>query len=88
MSISLNNKKANVSVTDHGAGIPGKFRSRIFQRFSQADVSNSRQTAGTGLGLSIVKAIIEDHEGRITFQTEENVGTTFTFELPVLSVDA
>lgn len=72
-----------VSVTDHGPGISPEFCNRIFQKFAQADSSDTRQVAGTGLGLSISKAIIEQHGGTIDFATEPGEGSTFFFELPV-----
>ncbi|MBD2314730.1 PAS domain S-box protein [Desertifilum sp. FACHB-1129] len=71
-----------VSVRDRGAGIPEAFRSQIFQKFAQADSSDSRQKGGTGLGLSISKAIIERLGGEIGFDTEVDRGTTFYFSLP------
>jgi len=71
-----------VSVTDHGSGIPDEFRSRIFQKFAQADSSDTRQKGGTGLGLSICKAIVETHDGEVGFDSEAGKGTTFYFELP------
>jgi PAS domain S-box-containing protein len=74
-----------VSVIDHGTGIPEEFRDRIFQRFSQADSSDTRQIGGTGLGLSICQAIITNHDGVIDFASEPGHGTTFYFELPALS---
>ncbi len=74
-----------VSVTDHGYGIPEEFRSRIFQKFAQADSSDKRQKGGTGLGLSISKAIIERLGGTIGYKTETDVGTTFYFDLPELA---
>lgn len=75
-------KTVRVAITDHGPGIPKSFQKYIFQKFSQADSSNVRQREGIGLGLSIAKAIIEKHGGKIGFETELNVGTTFYFELP------
>jgi signal transduction histidine kinase len=78
--------EVRVSVCDHGPGIPQEFRERIFQRFAQADSSSTRQREGTGLGLSISKAIIERMNGRIGFETQEGVGTTFFIDLP--AVDA
>lgn len=72
-----------VSVADMGPGIPTEFRGRIFERFSQADTSSTRQKSGTGLGLSIAKAILERHDGVLGFDTEEGVGSTFWFELPL-----
>ncbi|WP_341908666.1 PAS domain S-box protein [Polaromonas sp. YR568] len=73
---------ARVEVTDKGPGIPEEFRQRIFQKFSQADSSDTRQKGGTGLGLSISRAIVERMEGTMGFTTEIGVGTTFYFELP------
>ncbi|ATQ73133.1 hypothetical protein CR152_00370 [Massilia violaceinigra] len=74
---------ARLSVTDHGPGIPDQFRSRIFQKFAQADASDTRPKGGTGLGLNISKAIIERHRGRIDFLSECGVRTEFFFELPL-----
>jgi PAS domain S-box-containing protein len=71
-----------VSVQDQGPGIPESFRSRIFQKFAQADSSDTRKKGGTGLGLSISKAIVERHQGHIGFDCPESGGTTFYFELP------
>ena len=70
------------SVTDHGPGIPEEFRDRIFEKFTQADSSDTRQKGGTGLGLSITKAIVERHGGSMGFETEAGKGTTFHFDLP------
>ncbi len=74
--------RVRVEVSDDGPGIPEEFRSRIFQKFSQADSSDTRQKGGTGLGLNIVKAMMERMDGSIGFASRVNVGTTFHFELP------
>lgn len=71
-----------VSVRNCGHPIPEEFRHRIFQRFAQADSSDTREKGGTGLGLSIAKAIVERHGGYIDFTSEEGVGTEFFFDLP------
>jgi len=73
-----------VSVRDYGLGIPEEFQSSIFQRFAQADSSDTREKGGTGLGLSITKAIVEHHHGRIDYETEKGKGTVFYFDLPVV----
>ena len=71
------------TVSDHGSGIPTEFHSAIFQRFAQADSSDTREKGGTGLGLSITKAIVERHEGHIDYDTELGKGTAFYFDLPM-----
>lgn len=70
-----------ISVTNYGSEISEEFKSRIFQKFAQADSSDARQKGGTGLGLSISKAIIEKMGGTINFISENNE-TTFYIDLP------
>jgi signal transduction histidine kinase len=71
-----------VTVADNGAGIPEEFRARIFQKFAQADSSDSRKKGGTGLGLSIVKALVEKMGGAVGFDSQPGVQTAFYVELP------
>ncbi len=74
--------QVRVCVRDHGPGIPQSFRQRIFQKFSQADSSDTRQQGGTGLGLAISKELIEHMDGRIGFDADLAPGACFWFELP------
>ena len=74
-----------ISVTDSGPGVPQEFRERIFQKFSQADSSDSRQKGGTGLGLAISKELVERMCGRIGFDSEPGKGACFWLELPVMA---
>lgn len=71
-----------ITVSDQGPGIPEAFRDRLFQKFAQADSSDTRQKGGTGLGLAISKAIVERHDGRIEVETETGKGTRFHVHLP------
>jgi PAS domain S-box-containing protein len=73
--------RVRVEVRDHGPGIPAQFRDRIFQKFSQADSSDTRQKGGTGLGLAISKELIERMRGSVGFESEEGRGSCFYFEL-------
>jgi PAS domain S-box-containing protein len=72
-----------VEVIDQGPGIPAEFHHRIFQKFSQADASDSRQRGGTGLGLAICRELIERMHGTIGFASEAGQGACFYFELPL-----
>jgi signal transduction histidine kinase len=71
-----------ILVRDHGEGISADFRSRIFERFAQADATNARRKGGTGLGLSIVKQIVERLGGTVGFDDAADGGTVFRVELP------
>ena len=85
VSVSRPGDTVRVEVSDRGPGIPEAFRSKIFGRFAQADSADSRIKGGTGLGLAISKRLIELMQGRIGFEDRSGGGTTFFFELPVLS---
>ncbi|MDG9670585.1 PAS domain S-box protein [Hahella sp. CR1] len=82
VAISCLKSKLRVHVKDQGKGIPEEFQPRVFERFSQADSSDTRAQGGTGLGLSIAKAIVEQHGGEIGFISRVNKGTEFFFDLP------
>jgi PAS domain S-box-containing protein len=84
VAVSRVHGKVRFSVTDLGCGIPASFREKIFDRFSQLDSSDARQTGGTGLGLNIAKSIVEMHGGSIDFKSEVGHGTVFYFDLPEL----
>ena len=75
---------ARISVKDQGPGIPEAFRDRIFQKFMQANSSDSRGTAGTGLGLAISRQIVELHHGQIGFDSTEGRGAEFYVDLPLI----
>lgn len=69
-------------VADRGRGIPDEFRGRIFGVFQQAHATDASVKGGSGLGLSITKKLVEQHGGRIWFESEHGRGTEFYFSLP------
>ncbi|HEY2135490.1 MAG TPA: ATP-binding protein [Xanthobacteraceae bacterium] len=77
-------ENVRISVRDHGPGIPQSFRRRIFEKFAQADNSDSRQKTGTGLGLSIAKEIVERLNGEVGFADAPGGGAIVFFDLPGL----
>ncbi len=68
-------------VIDTGTGIAEKAKKNIFMKFSQADQSTTREYGGTGLGMAIAKQLVEAMGGKIGFISEENIGSTFWFQL-------
>lgn len=69
-------------VIDSGIGIPTDKLETIFESFSQADESVTRKYGGTGLGLTIVKQLVELQGGRITVESVEDKGSTFSVHIP------
>ena len=69
-------------VRDTGYGIPTSQQSRVFEKFFRGDNIVKKVPNGTGLGLYIAKGIIHSLGGKIWFDSEENKGTTFWFEIP------
>ncbi len=78
---NLIKNKVIVRVTDNGYGIPEQHIPRLFERFYRVDQSGSRNEGGSGLGLSIVKHIIEAHDEKIYVESEESIGSEFSFTL-------
>jgi signal transduction histidine kinase/DNA-binding response OmpR family regulator/HPt (histidine-containing phosphotransfer) domain-containing protein len=70
------------SVRDTGIGIPQDRLTRLFQSFTQADSSITRQFGGTGLGLTISKGLVELIGGKMWVESEEGKGSTFLFTIP------
>lgn len=78
----LGQKQMKFCVADQGPGIKDEFRTRIFNKFEQAQISDSRIKGGSGLGLAFSKRIIDQHGGNIGVESKEGKGSTFWFTLP------
>ena len=80
---------ARIKVSDTGAGIEPGFLPHVFDRFSQADTSNTRLYGGLGLGLAIVRHLVEQHGGMIQADSPgPGKGATFSVTLPLMNVSA
>lgn len=74
---------AEIAVLDQGPGIADNFKHKVFQKFSQAEAADSRQSGGTGLGLAICKELLEAMHGSIGYENLPH-GCRFYIQLPQL----
>ncbi|MFH1781571.1 MAG: ATP-binding protein [Patescibacteria group bacterium] len=72
-----------ISVTDNGIGISNEDMPKLFNKFVQFQEASTREEKGTGLGLVISKGIVDAHNGIIGVESEQGVGSTFYFLLPI-----
>jgi signal transduction histidine kinase len=79
---TASDREAEITVRDTGSGISAEHLPSIFERFYKADGAREGRSSGSGLGLSIVKAIVDNHGGRVDVSSEPGRGTTFTIRLP------
>ena len=89
VEVIQNGNMLRVSIRDHGEGIPEKFHSSVFEKFTMAYAQKKgEKVSSSGLGLNIAKVIVEMHDGTIGFETRTDTskesGTTFWFELPIV----
>jgi len=87
VQVAASEHEAVVMVRDHGPGIPRAALPRVFERFYKGDRARTRGVGGTGLGLSIARHVVEAHGGRIWVESEEGIGSTFAFALPLTGPD-
>ncbi len=76
-----------VDVSDNGIGISPEDQLRLFDKFYRVESGLTQEVGGTGLGLTITKSIINKHGGDIWVKSSPGKGSTFSFNLPVSSVD-
>ena len=84
IALSQDNGFVRISVSDTGVGLGEESKSHIFEKFYQADSSDTRKKGGTGLGLAITKEIVERMGGRVGFVSKLGEGSTFYAEFPVV----
>ena len=82
VSASQLENDVTISVHDNGCGIPKEKLDKVFSKFYQVDMSNTREKGGVGLGLSICKKIVDEHNGKIWIESELSQETTIHVTLP------
>ncbi len=85
----INNETINLkfSISDTGFGIKKEDYDKVFQKFSRLDQAKTNEIEGTGLGLALTKRYVELMNGKIDFESEYMVGTTFNLEIPQKIID-
>jgi len=85
VTVSARNARGEVEITvaDHGIGIPPEHLDKIFARFHRVEGGDTRRAGGTGIGLYLVKHLVEAHNGRIWVKSEVGKGSAFTFTIPL-----
>ena len=82
VSVSVESRFVCIAVSDRGPGIPAHERARIIEPFFRGARALDQQIPGTGLGLALVQRITAAHHGRLTIESREGHGATFTIRLP------
>ena len=81
VNVDVEKQTFTLTVSDKGIGIPEAEQASLFEAFQRA--SNVGKIKGTGLGLAIVKQAVELHGGRVTFESQPNIGTMFVVKIPL-----
>jgi signal transduction histidine kinase len=84
VTLTIEGRGYRIAIRDHGMGIPAAEQKNVFEVFTLSRRPGTQGEKSFGLGLSISKQIVEAHEGRIWFESEEGKGTEFFIELPAV----
>ena len=83
ISLKEENEMVEVSVKDTGMGISKEGQQKIFEKFYRDPEAAKKEAMGSGIGLFDTQKIIEEHGGKIWFESQKDAGTTFFFTIPV-----
>jgi len=87
ISLKEKNDFTEISIKDSGVGISEEGKSKIFEKFFRDTEAKKKEVTGTGIGLFTAKKIVEGHNGKIWFESNQDEGTTFFFTIPNKKVD-
>ncbi|MBN2404829.1 MAG: PAS domain S-box protein, partial [Coriobacteriia bacterium] len=87
IKVMVSGDEARIAVTDAGVGLSAEDVPRLFDRFTQGDMSSTRSFGGMGLGLFVAEQIVKAHGGRIEVKSELGAGSTFTICIPLAGVE-
>jgi signal transduction histidine kinase len=76
------------TIEDRGAGISPEDLTRVFQSFYRGRGAKRANIAGLGLGLALVRRIVEAHDGKVELRSQQDVGTTVAFRVPIFDSDS
>jgi signal transduction histidine kinase len=85
IGVERHNRRATMTVSDTGVGVPAESLKNIFERFYRVDKARTRDDGGTGLGLAIARHMVLAHGGDIKMESTEGKGTRVTIELRALT---
>lgn len=83
VALTLHKTHVDFTVKDNGIGVPVGERDQLFSKFFRATNARRQRPDGTGVGLFLAKKVIDEHDGKIIFESEEGKGSTFGFSLPI-----
>jgi len=86
VELKVVDKHVQFTVKDAGIGVPAAERDQLFSKFFRATNARKQRPDGTGVGLFLAKKVIDAHDGKIVFESEEGKGSTFGFKLPIKKI--
>ena len=88
VTTTLSPNEVTTTVSDTGVGIPKEALPHLFNKFFRVSNQTQKMSKGTGLGLYIAKSIVEKLNGKIWVESEQGVGSKFSFTLPIVTLSS